>query len=76
MTVALWAVAARAMPPRRGPHVGAGRATVQGSQLGGHMALPAGSRARSGAQRQAGEAITGGWLACAPPRLARDFLAS
>ena len=39
------------------------------------MALPAGSRARSGAQRQAGEAITGGWLACAPLRLARGFLA-
>jgi len=76
MTVALWAVAARAMPPRVGPTPARAAQPSRAPSREGHMALPAGSGARSGAQRQAGEAITGGWLACAPPRLARDFLAS
>jgi hypothetical protein len=92
MTVALWAVAARAMPPRVDPTPAR---AAQPSRLPagkGTWALPAGSRACrpiTGAparpllaqpvssnllRRTIAAVITEGWLACGPPRLARDFL--
>jgi hypothetical protein len=74
MTVALWAVAARAMPPRVGPTPARAAQPSRAPSREGKWHFPPGpapAPALSGKRAT----ITDGWLASAPARLARGFLA-